>query len=695
AIFAVSLSAPSGRTVTVEYSTADGTATAGEDYVAKTDETAINAGQNATSVMIAVNGDDEGPGDAATEDFTVTISSPVNAELPDDPDDATATGVILDTDGEPHLSVFGSTVPEGNSGTSAAQVTVRLVPPPSAGDEVTVRLASADDSAVAPADYTALNQVITFAPGETVQFRDVAVVGELLDEPTEMIGLNLTEAAGAAVARDSSSITIVDDDGPSVSVADVTVTEGNGATTKADFVVSLSAPSPQPVSIDYATSAGTATAGDDFASVQAQSLTFAEGETTKTVAVDVVGDGLDEADETFSLGLSNAVNASVGRSLGIATILDDDQPALVVSAVVGSADAPSVLEGDFGSSSLVFTLSLQSPAGFQHAQESSVAYATTSTRAVAGGDFLPASGRVTFAPGETTKTVVVGVLGDSLDEADETVNLALTDPVNLSLPAEAMGTILDDDKAGYVLVATDGGMFTFGVADFSGSTGSVKLNQPIVGMAAHPSGRGYWLVAADGGIFSFGEANFYGSTGGITLNRPIVGMTPTPSGKGYWLVATDGGIFTFGDAVFHGSTGAITLNKPVVGMASTPTGEGYWLVATDGGIFTFGDAGFFGATGDIKLNQPIVGMASTTGGRGYWLVATDGGIFTFGDAVFKGSTGAIRLNRPIVGMAPTPSGDGYWLVADDGGIFTFGDAEFLGSTGNIKLNRPVAGMAVL
>ena len=76
------------------------------------------------------------------------------------------------------------------------------------------------------------------------------------------------------------------------------------------------------------------------------------------------------------------------------------------------------------------------------------------------------------------------------------------------------------------------------------------------------------MVASDGGIFSFGDAKFFGSTGAIKLNQPIVGMAPTPSGNGYWFVAADGGIFSYGDAKFFGSTGAITLNKPVVGMAA-------------------------------------------------------------------------------------------------------------------------------
>ncbi len=130
-------------------------------------------------------------------------------------------------------------------------------------------------------------------------------------------------------------------------------------------------------------------------------------------------------------------------------------------------------------------------------------------------------------------------------------------------------------------------------------------------MAATADGGGYWLVASDGGIFTYGDAQFYGSTGSIHLNKPIVGMAATPDGRGYWLVASDGGIFTYGDAQFYGSTGSIHLNKPVVGMAATSDGAGYWLVASDGGIFTYGDAQFHGSSGSLSLDEPIVGMSAT------------------------------------------------------------------------------------
>jgi PQQ enzyme repeat len=246
-------------------------------------------------------------------------------------------------------------------------------------------------------------------------------------------------------------------------------------------------------------------------------------------------------------------------------------------------------------------------------------------------------------------------------------------------------------QSGYLTVASDGGIFAFG-QDFCGSTGSITLNKPVVGMASVPGQGGYWLVASDGGIFSYGNAGFYGSTGSLTLNAPVVGMAATPDGKGYWMVASDGGIFSYGDAQFYGSA-ASTPGQDIVGMAATPDGQGYWEVSTTGRVFTFGDAT---PAGDIPslglhLNGPIVGITPDPVTGGYWLVGSDGGIFAFG-APFFGSTGSIHLNQPVVAMQSTSDGMGYWFVASDGGIFSYGDAPFRGSMGGQHLNKPMVGM---
>jgi hypothetical protein len=193
-------------------------------------------------------------------------------------------------------------------------------------------------------------------------------------------------------------------------------------------------------------------------------------------------------------------------------------------------------------------------------------------------------------------------------------------------------------------------------------------------------------VASDGGIFAYGDARFFGSTGNIRLNQPIVGMASTPSGKGYWLVASDGGIFAYGDARFFGSTGNIRLNQPIVGMASTPSGSGYWLVASDGGIFAYGDARFYGSTSATPPAQAVVGIATTPSGLGYWITTRAGAVYANGDAAPLGSLAATPV-QPIVDLAPAPDGSGFWLVGRDGAVY----ASPLGAPGGPGGSTPTGG----
>jgi hypothetical protein len=245
---------------------------------------------------------------------------------------------------------------------------------------------------------------------------------------------------------------------------------------------------------------------------------------------------------------------------------------------------------------------------------------------------------------------------------------------------------------GYWQVASDGGVFTFGGAQFYGSTGAMKLNQPVVGMAHTPDDGGYWLVAADGGVFAFGDAQFYGSTGNIVLNKPIIGMIPTLDGGGYWLIASDGGVFAFGDARFYGSTGGMNLGYPVTAAAAGYLGAGYWLVDANGQVFNFGDAPNEGQPPFAPGGYTITGMATTHDDDGYWLSSANGNVASFGDAAPHGSMYGAALNGPIVGMAATRDGGGYWLQGSDGGIFCFGDAQFYGSMGGRQLNAPMVGI---
>ncbi|HWE54060.1 MAG TPA: PQQ-binding-like beta-propeller repeat protein [Acidimicrobiales bacterium] len=287
-----------------------------------------------------------------------------------------------------------------------------------------------------------------------------------------------------------------------------------------------------------------------------------------------------------------------------------------------------------------------------------------------------ASGLPTFA----TPSAALGLLLIGTDSGIE----AFDGPSGPPAPAPPA----PPPTSGYRLIASDGGVFSFGTDHFYGSLGGIRLAAPIVGAASTPGGGGYWLVASDGGVFAFGDARFYGSTGGHPLAQPVVGMAAAPDGKGYWLVARDGGVFAYGSARFHGSTGGVRLNAPVTAMAADRTTGGYWLFGSDGGVFAFG-APFYGSTGGVRLAAPVTSAAAAASGRGYYMVARDGGVFDYGPgSTFHGSAGGVQLVAPIVGAAVDPVTGGYWLTGSDGGVFGF-DAPFEGSTGGIALVRPI------
>jgi hypothetical protein len=177
----------------------------------------------------------------------------------------------------------------------------------------------------------------------------------------------------------------------------------------------------------------------------------------------------------------------------------------------------------------------------------------------------------------------------------------------------------------------------------------------VVGQPAGGT-SGYWLLGSDGGIFSFGSAQFYGSMGGRPLNRPVVGMAAVPGGGGYWEVASDGGIFSFGSAQFYGSTGALTLAQPIVAMAPTPDGRGYWLLAADGGVFAFGDAQFYGSLPGSNITATAVALLPSADGQGYLIVTSSGHVYPYGDAPQLGdaATAVPGFSGSLIGGATVP-----------------------------------------
>jgi hypothetical protein len=219
----------------------------------------------------------------------------------------------------PSLTVNDVTVTEGDSGTKNAVFTVALSA--SSGESVTVDYATTDGSARVPDDYLAASGTLTFSPGELSKQVTVAVVGDTLDEPHETYALDLSNPLGATVADGRGAGTILDNDPlVSLSVDDVSRSESNGP---AVFTLSLSRASGKVVTVGYATADGSAAASGDYAA-RSGTLIFLAGDTSKTVSVPLTDDQASEPDETFTVNLSSAVNATLADTQGVGTIVDDD-----------------------------------------------------------------------------------------------------------------------------------------------------------------------------------------------------------------------------------------------------------------------------------------------------------------------------------------------------------------------------------
>jgi hypothetical protein len=291
---------------------------------------------------------------------------------------------------------------------------------------------------------------------------------------------------------------------------------------------------------------------------------------------------------------------------------------------------------------------------------------------------LPFSGQTGFFVGHLTP-------GTSLEYSNLTVDGQPNNPT---------------PSRGYWLVGSDGGIFSFGSAQFYGSTGSLVLQRPVVGIVPTSDHGGYWLDASDGGVFSFGDTQFYGSIPGIgltpagsglpnALNAPIVGMVPTADDGGYFMVASDGGVFAFGDAKFEGSCPGIGgCSGSGVAVMPDATGDGYWLVTATGDVYPFGDAPNYGEPGSRGV--PVTSAVRTPDGGGYWVLFANGAVATYGDAGNYGSAiGAFGGLNPATAIFTTSDGGGYWIASANGTVDQFGDAPNDGGMSGTHLNGSI------
>ncbi len=256
---------------------------------------------------------------------------------------------------------------------------------------------------------------------------------------------------------------------PTMAINDVAVSEGNSGTVNAVFTVSLSAASIDTVTVNYATTDGTAMAGSDYTGTNG-ALSFSPGQTSKTFTVPVSGDTTFEGSETFYVNLSAPLNAILADSQGLGSINNDDatqQPSLTISD-------PSLTEGSSGSTNALFMVSLSESSS----STVTVSYATANNNATAGSDYSAiTNGSLTFTPGQTSKPISVVVWGDTTVESNETFFVNLSNAANATIAdAQGVGTIINDDTAGLPALTINNISVTEGLAGSVSAVFTVSLS---------------------------------------------------------------------------------------------------------------------------------------------------------------------------------------------------------------------------
>jgi len=435
-IFTVDLLKTAFQDVTVNYATADGTATAPSDYAATSGVLTIPAGSSIGQVAVAINNDLMFEPD---ETLTLNFSNPQGAIFVNQPQ---ATGKIKNNDPQPTIVIGDNQMGEGNSGTTPFSFAMSLSNP--SYQPITVEYATADGTATAGSDYQAAKATFTFLPGHPFQNVPlmVNVNGDTVIEPDETFFVQLSNPVNASIVKAQGAGTITNDDASSsgsvnFTAAAYSVNEDGG---NATITVKRAGGSDGAVSVQYATSGGTASANSDYTN-SSGTLSWADGDSSdKTFTIAIANDGMDELDETVNVTLSNPTGgASLGNpSSAVLTITDDDaQPTISISDV-------SQAEGNSGTTGFSFDVTLSTASG----QSVTVDYLSADGTALVGGDYQAASGTLTFAPGETTRSFSVMVNGDTQDEPTETFVVNLANPSSATIAkAQGTGTIVNDDSA--------------------------------------------------------------------------------------------------------------------------------------------------------------------------------------------------------------------------------------------------------
>jgi hypothetical protein len=531
ATFTVTLSAASGQTVTVNYGTANSSATAGSDYTATSGTLTFAPGVTTQTITVTIGEDTIFEG---SEAFNVNLSTPTNATIAD----SQGVGTIVDNDAAPVVTdVSSPTAAEGAN-------LVYTVTLSNASSTTTSFAYTAGSGSAAAADFgtptfsngvTLSGGTLTVPAGVTSFTVTLPTTQDALDEADETVPLSVGGVTGTGTITD-------DDAAPSLSIGDVTVNEAAGTAT---FTVSLSAASGQTVTVGYGTANGTATTADYTASTG--TLTFAPGVTSQTVTVAITEDSIFEGSEAFNVNLSTPVNATIADGQGVGTITDND-----AAPTVATVSAASAAEG----ANIVHTVTLSNPSasattysltlGGGTATSGGVDYTSALSNASFSNGVTISGSTITVPAGVTSFTVTVPTSLDTIDEgASETYNLTVGGVAGI-------GTITDDDAAPTIssvtaATQTEGTSLVHTVTLSNASSSATTF--------AYSLGGG----SATGGGVDYSSATF---SNGVTLSG---GVLTVPAGVTSFTVTVP----TTLDTIDEGASE--TYNLSVGGVAAVGT----------------------------------------------------------------------------------------------------------------------------
>ena len=418
AVFTVTRTGVTNESHSVSYATANSSATAGSDYVARSGTLTFSTGQTSRTVSVTTSNDSV---HEIGESFFVNLSNPTNGAVVTD---AQGSAAITDNDPAPAFSIANVAVSEG--GNLVFTVTKSGLSSLSHN----VAYASANGSARG-GDYTARSGTLSFSPAQATRTVSVSTTEDAVYETNETLYMNLSNATGGATISDSQAVGTINDDDPAPAflITNVAVSEGGNLV----FTVTKSGLTSRTHNVAYASANGSAGGGDYTA--RSGTLSFSKTQTTRTVSVPTTEDAVYETNETLYLNLSGATGgATISDNQGRGTINNDD-----------SAPSFSINDAGRGESQgpMVFTVTKTGATALSH----SVSYATVPNSASIG-DYSPRSGTLSFSAGQTSKTISVPITLDVLQEGTERFYVNLSSPTNSATisDSQGVGTIFDDDN---------------------------------------------------------------------------------------------------------------------------------------------------------------------------------------------------------------------------------------------------------